>query len=146
MLVYHQDSLICLLVPIFRRQFCCERFPPKRDGGMCEVHRVRWQAEEHPGKNVSPFLNPKYFHCHAVNQESYTMANIMLKLYTVKYKNYPHKCPLMRIGGVNRNIYNLGLTTVSFNVLMNILLCSSTCRQSVCGLIVAPSLIGLSGF
>lgn len=38
-----------------RRQFCRERFPPERDGGVWEIQRNGAQAEERAGMNLISF-------------------------------------------------------------------------------------------
>lgn len=52
-----------------RGQFCCERLPPQRDGGMWEVQLDGSQAEEHAGTPGIPGFNspliPHSTHTHA---------------------------------------------------------------------------------
>lgn len=45
-----------LISPRLRRQFCRERLPPERDGGMREVQRDGSQAEEHAGSSQAFFF------------------------------------------------------------------------------------------
>lgn len=50
----------CVFPPRLRRQFCRERLPPERDGGMREVQRDGSQAEEHAGSSQA-FFSAWYF-------------------------------------------------------------------------------------
>lgn len=43
----------CVFSSYLRRQFCCERLPPERDGGVREVQRHGAQAEEHAGTRLT---------------------------------------------------------------------------------------------
>ena len=55
--------LLMVCFPL-RRQFCCERLPPERDGGVWEVQPGGPQAEEHAGTShvclYSPPLHTDY--------------------------------------------------------------------------------------
>lgn len=56
--VYLLIGVFCfvLISPRLRRQFCRERLPPERDGGMREVQRDGSQAEEHAGSSQAFFF------------------------------------------------------------------------------------------
>lgn len=47
------------MCPCLRGQFCCERFPPERDGGLWEVQRSGSQAEERAGMRFIYFVHNK---------------------------------------------------------------------------------------
>lgn len=54
--VWDLYQLIGVFSSRLRRQFCCKRLPPERDGGMWEVQRAGSQAEEHAG-SYQPLLS-----------------------------------------------------------------------------------------